>query len=260
MYLLLSICILAVISQTLEKKREILISPLIVFLISFGFLSRYRVVEALIGSSVIFLLFLYNVRRSYFLKDNLTVLKIRHSARNAVTGFLFVVSVFAGFSVLLVSEQVLSIDVGQKVADITEKPIKEAVMQGYENEITKKTDQAEVQNVREKNPQVILTVLESLGITDIFSNLSTNNEESFGNSISGSIKKSVANKVNDVVEPYRKFFSPTLALLVLGIFQIYSWISYILYSQIINLILIILKKTKFVRIEKETIEREVLRF
>jgi len=260
-YLLLSICILAVISQTLQKTQEIIFPSLIIYIFSFIFLSNYKFKEALIGSSVVFLIFLYGIRRTFFLKDNLTKLKVRHSARNTVNSFLFVVNVLAAFSVFLVSEHVSSINVGQRVADITEKPIKEAVLKEYEGN-TENINIAEMQNYKESDSQ-LLTVLKSLGITGtLFEEPKPNDEktqEGLGN-ISNSIKNSIAKKVNDIVEPYRRFFSPTLALLVFGIFQIYSWITYILYSQLINLIFLILRKTHFVKVEKVPAEKETLSF
>jgi len=64
-------------------------------------------------------------------KDHVS-LKMRYSARPATKGFLFITSLVTSFSVLLVSRQDFSINVGDKVADIIEKPVSQAVKKEYE--------------------------------------------------------------------------------------------------------------------------------
>ena len=263
-YLFLSVCVLSIISETFDKKREIVFLPAILYIISFVFLSKYKVQEALLVSSIICLVFLYGVRRTYYLRENLLVLKIRHSARTSVTMFFFSVGLFAAFSTLLVSEHVNSIDVGQRVADITEKPIKNVVMMSYEDQLKRNVDEVG-QNTTGASSSQLMTVLKSLGVTNMISSLTTPEDkksiqESAGNGLSASIKNVIAEKTNSFLLPYRKFFSPTLAVLVFGIFQIYAWIAYVLYSQFIGLLLVILKKTGFVKIEKVPAEREILKF
>ncbi len=255
--MIFSMWTISLISQTFTKKWEIFLTSVIFLITSFLFLIQFRFLEALIGS-VIFSLFLFlEVGRTKMLAEENLSIRMRYSSRPATKAYLLAVSAVISLSIFLMSEHISSIDVGEEVANIVHKPVQEAVNKEYEDTVDKNINTSKINSFTQSNSQ-FSEVLKSLGITDIPSNLPLS--ENVKESVVGSIKDGISSRVNKIVEPYRKFFSPTLAILVFGLLQIYNTIAYFVYSNTIYLILFILRRTKFVTVEKVPAEREVLKF
>ena len=250
--LLITMWTVAILSQVIRSKWEAFLMSLIIMVYAFVLLNNFRMLEAIIGSSVSGLFFIYQLYRVKDVSSDHISIKMRYSSRPATKGFMFITSVIVSLSVFLMSEHDFTINVGDRVAEIVEKPVNQAVKKEYEK-IPANIDTTQV----EAQSSQILTVLHSLGINDMPSISSLSESTSEG--ITGSIKKSISNQINSALEPYREFFSPTLALLVFGLFQIYNTIAYIFYSLTIPLVTKILRKTKFVQIEKVQVEKEVLK-
>jgi len=255
--MVVSMWTISLISQTFHKKWEVFLVSIIFFVTSFLFLNKFRLAEALIGSlaSSLFL-FLEMGRTKTLAEDNLSI-RMRYSSRPATKAYLLAVSAIISLSVFMMSEHISPIDLGEEVANIVHKPVQEAVDKEYEGTVDKNIETIKSNSLIQSNSQ-FSEVLKSLGITDIPSNLPLS--ENVKESVVGSIKDGISSRVNKIVEPYRKFFSPTLAILVFGLLQIYNTIAYFVYSNTIYLILFILRRTKFVTVEKVPAEREVLKF
>jgi len=249
---LFSLWTLAVISQTMQKKQEIFVLPVIMFFSSFIFLAKFKTLDTVVGALLSFLYFAYQIRRTYFVKESLLKIDITQSARHITKGFLFTTAFVTALSVFLISKDFPTIDVGQKVANIAEKPIKRAVEKEYEDKLPTNTGSFNFSS----NSQ-ISNVLESLGIKDIPTGIPTS--EKVSDSVVGGIKNSISSQVNKAVEPYKDFLNPTLALLVFGMLQLYNFIAYAIYSATISLIFLFLKKTRVVEIEKTMVEKEVVK-
>lgn len=254
--LILSLLTVSLISLSTKKKLEIIILPAIILFSSFIFLNRYKFGEALLGSVLFSLYFLYQQRRSDILTKGFLKINTRHSARPVTKGFLFTVSAIISLAVYLNSNNIQSLDVGKWAADIAEKPIEEAVKKEAEKEVPEDINNLNLQSLRQSNPQ-IFSVLNSFGINEIPINIPTS--ENISENIAGTIKKSISDQVNKSIEPYRKFFGPTLALLVFGMLQIYNTIAYFIYSSLSPLFLLLLRKIKFIKIEKIPTEQEIFK-
>ena len=255
--MIVSMWTISLISQTFNKKWEVLLTSAIFLGTSFLFLVQFRLVEALVGSFVSSIFLFLELGRTKILADDNLSIRMRYSSRPATKGYLLAVSAIISLSVFLMSEHVSSIDIGEEVANIVHKPLQEAVDKEYQDTVDKNIETTKLNSFTQSNSQ-FSEVLKSLGIIDLTSNLplSGNVKES----VVGSIKDGISSRVNKVVEPYRKFFSPTFAILVFGLLQIYNTIAYFVYSNTIYLILFILRKTKFVTVEKVPAEKEVLKF
>jgi hypothetical protein len=70
----------------------------------------------------------------------------------------------------------------------------------------------------------------------------------------------VEQQVNDFVEPYKDFVPPLVALLIFGVFQLYTTIAYVLYVLTVDLVFMVAKKTGFLKTETITVEKETLSF
>ena len=252
--LILSLLTVSLISQTTKKKWEIALPPAIIFLLSFIFLSRFKILEALLGSVVFSLYFLYEQERSDLLTKGFLKINTRYSTKPITKGFLLTISAVISLAVYLNSSNVQSIDVGKWAADIAEKPIEDAVKREAEKRSYGNISDIGLQSLRESNPQ-LFSVLSSFGINEL---PITPTSENISNNIAGTIKKAISDQVNKAVEPSRKFFSPTLALLVFGLLQIYHTIAYFIFSIFLPLFLLLLKKLKFINIQKIPTEQEIL--
>lgn len=254
--LILLLLTVSLISLTTGKKWEILLSSALIFISSFIFLNRYKIGEALIGLFLFSLYFLYEQERSDFLTKGFLKINTRHSARPVTKGFLLTISGVISLAVYLNSQSIQSLDVGKWAANIAEKPIEDAIKKESEKQTPEDINNINLQSLRESNPQ-IFSVLNSFGINEIPINIPTS--EDISNNVTSTIKKSISDQVNKTVEPYRKFFSPTLALLVFGTLQIYHTIAYFIFSSLSPLFLLLLRKLKFINIQKIPTEQEVIK-
>lgn len=75
-----------------------------------------------------------------------------------------------------------------------------------------------------------------------------------------SLKSTVAREVNKLIEPYRRFVNPIMAVLVFGLLQFLGTIAYLFYSLTIDLVFWLAKKTNLFIIDKVPAEKEVLHF
>ena len=259
--LILSLLTVSLISLTIEKKWEILLSPALIFISSFIFLKTSKGIEALLGLILFSLYFLYEQERSDFLTKGFLKINTRHSARPVTKGFLLTISAIISLAVYLNSQNLQSLDVGKLAANIAEKPIEDAVKKEYEKETPEDINAVSLQSLKESNPQ-IFSVLNSFGINELPINIPTSESisENISGTITGTVKKSISDQVNKTVEPYRKFFKPTLALLVFGILQIYSSIAYFVFSSFSGIFLLLLRKTRFINIQKVPAEKEIINF
>ena len=254
--LILSLLTVSLISLTIEKKWEIFLSPALILISSFIFLKTSQGIEKLLGLILFSLYFLYEQERSDFLTKGFLKINTRHSARPVTKGFLLTISAIISLAVYLNSHNVQSLDVGKWAADIAEKPIEDAVKKESEKEVPEDINNLNLQSLKESNPQ-IFSVLNSFGINELPINIPTS--EKISDNITGTVKKSISDQVNKTVEPYRKFFSPTLALLVFGILQMYHTIAYFIFSILSPPFLLLLRKLKFIKIEKIPTEQEILK-
>lgn len=254
--LVTSLLTISLISQTLENKWEIFVSPIMILVTSFFFLSQYKITTALLGSMLCSIYFILQFKRTLSLKDSLLRINIKQSGRPVGKGLLLTISAVISLAVFLNSKNLNSLDLGKIAADIAGKSIEEAIKKEYEKETPGDVQSIDIKSLQESNPQ-IFSILNSFGINNLPVDIPTSN--SVSKDIAGTIKKGISQKVNEAVEPYRNFFGPTLALLVFGTLQIYGSVAYLIFSIISGPFLLLLKKLKFINIQKVQTEKEVIK-
>lgn len=178
-----------------------------------------------------FILIVLSLQRSLKLSSNTIKTVPKHILRYAIRGVLLAFSVCAATIFLLESSGINSVNIGEKIAEIAEKPVKGIV----ETQIPKQL------------PQLPMSV-EGLGISGL---ISPDNID---------IKGIVESQVNKFLEPYKKLFSPVMALLVFLIIQFYGTIAYYIYFLTVGPLFSLLKKVKLVKTEKIQVEKEQLSF
>ncbi|MFC1625110.1 hypothetical protein ACFL15_01940 [Patescibacteria group bacterium] len=192
-------------------------------------LATYDFSYAVIVGVLSFLLCILGTQRSFGLNKNMLKTVPRHTLRYAVRGALMAFSISAATIFLLETSGFVSINIGQKIAEVVEKPIQGIVKSQVSKEI----------------PQVPIGV-EGFDIPDLFSPERVD------------IKGMVESQINRFLEPYKRLFSPIMAGLIFVIFQFYGTIAYYLYFLTVGALFALLKKIGLVKAEKVQVEKEQL--
>ncbi len=203
---------------------------------------RYALYVGLIGG----LLLTYDVYLSSRIKNLLIKFDPRFALRFTTRGLMFIFSTLAGSLVILNAANVDQINVGHKIAEITEEPVKAAV----EDQLKK---QAENNLMPLFNDPMLSQNLKSLGIDEIYE---TNNK----NITDLNVGPMIETKINQFLQPYKNFFHPIMAVLTFFVFQFYASVAYFIYSIVIDPIFSLAKKTGFIKAGKVKVEQEQLYF
>lgn len=81
-----------------------------------------------------------------------------------------------------------------------------------------------------------------------------------GQYIDEKVMETVEHQINDLIEPYKNWLKPLMALIVFGVFQFFSNVAYLIYMLLIGPIFKVAKKSGFLKVETITIEKEVFKF
>ena len=247
---------------TTHQKLETFILPILFFIFAFFLLNRSKIIESLLLSLIFSLYFLYKITRTKKLEENLLKVKTSYSGRYASKGFLLALNGIIAIKVLFTSENANLPDIGKWAVDTTENQIRK-IEEEYKNENPGSQETLDLSSLEKTNPE-LSAVLKSLGITD--SSILKLPEEAYRTSAEEtdkSITKNLSNslylQIDKILEPYKKYFRPALAVLVFGLLQIYGAIAYFIYSITIDLILRLLLKFKIIGIEKIRTEKEIFK-
>ncbi|MFC1700134.1 hypothetical protein ACFLZ4_00640 [Patescibacteria group bacterium] len=192
-------------------------------------LATYDVFYAVVVGVVSFLLCTLGTQRSFGLNRNMLKTVPRHALRYAVRGALMAFSISAATIFLLETSGFVSINIGQKIAEVVEKPIQGIVESQFPKEI----------------PEVPIGI-EGFNISDLFSPETVD------------IKGMVESQINRFLEPYKRLFSPIMAGLIFVIFQFYGTIAYYVYFFTVGMVFALLKKIGLIKAEKLQVEKEQL--
>jgi hypothetical protein len=205
-------------------------------------------VYAFIIGGVSFIIMAAESFRSYRIKNILIRFDSLLVLRFAIKGILLVFSLLAGLMIILNAGRIKEIDLGQAIATVVEKPIRSSVNSQLQQQIERQVIYSGY------TEDEIKQVLEDYGVSeDMTASLNTP-------SLDLDIKGMVQSQVNNLIEPYKEFVRPLIAILVFGLFQLYATISYAVYSLLVVLLIKIAKKTGFLKVFTQTVEKEDLQF
>ena len=74
------------------------------------------------------------------------------------------------------------------------------------------------------------------------------------------VKDIAENQLNELIEPYKHFVNPVMAILTFALFQFYASIAYLIYMLTIDWIYELAKKVKFMKVETLEVVQEQLTF
>jgi len=247
---------------TTHQKSETLILPVLFFIFAFFLLNQSKMIESLLLSLVFSLYFLYKITRTKKFEENLLKVKTIYSGRYASKGFLLALNGIIAIKVLFTSENANLPDIEKWAVDTTENQIRK-IEEEYKNENPRSQETLDLNSLEKTNPE-LSAVLKSLGITDssilkLPEETSYTSTEEIDKSITKNLSNSLYLQIDKILEPYKKYFRPALAVLVFGLLQIYGAIAYFIYSITIDLILRLLLKFKIIGIEKIRTEKEIFK-
>lgn len=239
-----------------DKMWHILVTSILVSITIFLALLQYNATYAIILGIGSFLLLVWDTYRSFRLKNLIIkfdpIIILRYSSR----GLLFIFSIMAGILIILDTTTVGEINVGQKVAEVAEVPLKNAV----ESQINSNVIDSIVANNAgvTQLPADAEEQLRNLGIT----NLAGLGKDILipQDKVNTEVKTIIENQVNDMVQPYKNFVRPIIAILVYGMFQLYATVTYILFTLTVWPLFSIAKSSGLIKKELVMVEKEELTF
>jgi Tfp pilus assembly protein PilZ len=222
------------------------------FLISLG-ITIYTRSQYLIGPLVTFLLVLLGFTKSQTLKDDLIRINVIKTSRPVIKNLRISISILISLTVLFSYSKTPAseLNIGEKVVEMIGPSIDKMIEQESTNIITRH------QNTNLITDSNVNFMLSDLGISqDINTDLPYQIQDNISNEIKEGIKSQLSRQINRRVEPYKDVLFPAIVVLSFLIIQICSYISYFVYLLTMNIIVGILKKTGFLKLEIKQVEKE----
>lgn len=211
-------------------------------------LIQFGAAYALIIGGATFLVFSLESYRSYKIKNILIKFDPNLILRFSVKGILLVFSLLAGMMIILNEQKIKEIDISHTIAIALEEPIRKTVNSQLQQQM-----QTQI-SFSGYSAEEVTALLKEYGI-------SPNNEAPLiANTENVNIREIVQKKVDDIISPYKAFVKPLIAVLVFGLFQVYSMVSYAIYGLFVSLLIGIAKRTGFLRKVVVSVEKEDLQF
>lgn len=242
------------------KYIQYLVVPLPISLAILLATIKYNYSYSFLAFLVTFMLLALDTYKSHQLATQLIKFDPKTILRFSTKGLLFIFSVLGGVLVIINSSYAKTeLNIGKKIAEVAGEPIKNAVYSQLQDTLDKELAPLGVSGLSglDVKTQDILT---QLGIENLVEKdkplsdlVNTSNLQIDVNSI-------IEKQVNNLLSPYKQFIHPILAILVFGVFQLYSLIAYFIYMLIIDLVFLLAKKTGLLHQEKIMVEKEVLKF
>ena len=279
-----------------DKWEQYIFSPLpiasAIFLIALPVNSSY----ALILAFVVYLLMSYEVFMATNLKSQMLSFNPRLILKFSSRGIILTFSIAAAVLTILSAGTEPQLDVGETVGDFVDKYLTNEINNQINSQFQGSLDQVS-QQVMEQGPSNIFSEfgleensLTELGVSEeelaqfgltpedlgaggsamseanIFGNLMDFGSGSGGFDLSKlaapqlSLKDTVTSQVNNIIEPYKRFINPIMALLAFGLLQFLGMIAYWIYNLTVDVVFWIAKKSGFLKVEKVPAEQEIIHF
>ncbi len=235
-----------------DKWEQYVLSPLPVclgiFLVLFTVNSAYAVILILF----VYLLMSYDVFLAAQLKRQLLVFNPRLVLKFSSKGIILSFSIMAAVMVMVSAGTQPDFDIGGSVGGFIDKyftvRVNEQINQQLQGGLSQ--DQIERLSAFGLDPSQFTLVEE----TDIFHKLPNIVTPEL------SLKNTVTKEVNKLIEPYKKFVNPIMAIMIFGLVHFLGAAAFFIHTLFVDAIFWAAKKTKFHKIEKVPAEQEILHF
>ncbi len=171
--------------------------------------------------------------------------------RFATGGLLLLFSILSGVLLLISKEPTQQINIGRQVSGIVGDTLDAAIKAQIKNTL----DGTSANYLQQVDPN-ITNLLQQFGLPTNLNDPAFTDPQNLGIDT----KAIVETQINNVIEPYKDFVKPVMALMLFATFQFYAYITFIIFNITISGLYWVAKKTGFFRIEKIQVEKEVLKF
>lgn len=234
-----------------EKNLQYLIIPVpTAAAIFFGLMST-NISYALIMAILSLGLLIYDLWKSTRLSKLLLKFEPTIILKFSTNGLLFLFSVLAGIMVLAAPVNVQEMNIGKQTAEMVGETLDTAIQTQIQNTLS-----GAPQGYLDQVDPSIANMLESFGLPTNLNDPMYTDPENLGIDT----KVIVESQINSLLEPYKDFVKPIMALLLFGLFQFYAYIAYIIFSVTVNAVYWVAKKTSFLKTEVIQVEKEILKF
>ena len=247
----------ALIAGAWDKWEQYLLGPvpisLGIFIATYSLNSAYAVVLLFL----VLLFMSYEVTLASQLKKQLLVFNPRLVLKFVSKGTVLAFSFTAAILVIISAGKQPDINIGNTIGEFVDRylsnhinaQINDQVQQGLSGEQLERLAAFGLDPSLLNNPKVI-----EGDPSEILRNLQNRGAPEF------SLQNVVATEVNKIIEPYKKFLNPLMAVMVFGLVQFLGTIAYLFYSLLIDLIFSIAKKIGFFKTETIPAEKQILHF
>ena len=239
------------------KWEQYLIVPLPISIGIFLALFQTNLTYAMLIAVFAFVLLIFDIHRSTAIKNLLIKFDPKLILRFSTKGLLFIFSVLGGLMVILNSTYVEPINIGQKISEVAGEKVNEIVEEQFRQQVQEQISPLGITDLSEIDPS-FAPVLEDLGLSSDF--LTNANDSVEPQDFGIDAKQIVESQVNNIIEPYKNFVNPVLAVLMFALFQFYAFLAHLIFIATIDLVFWLSKTTHFFKTEKVPVEQERLRF
>jgi len=245
----------ALIVGSWDKWEQFVFGPLPIslglFINTFPINSAYAVVIFLMAYVMLF----YEIILASQLKKQMLVFNPRLVLKFTTKGLILVYSLAAALLVIITAGRQPDINIGNRVGEFVDQyftpqintKLNTSVQEGLTPEQMERLsafglDPSKFEYAQESDVPYVLDNFANVAVPEL------------------SLKGTVAKEVNKLVEPYKRFVNPIMALLVFGLIQFLGTVAYLFYSLIIDLVFWLAKKANVFIVEKVPAEQEILHF
>jgi len=234
-----------------ERGLQYLIIPVPTALAMFLVMAQFNISYAILMTAVTAGLLIYDIWKSTRLSKLLVRFEPTIILKFSTNGLLFLFSILAGVLVMIDPGTVQELNIGKQTADIVGETLDAAIQTQIKNTLN-----GAPQGYLDQLDPSVVNMLESFGLPTNLNDPMYTNPENLGIDT----KEIVESQVNALIEPYKDFVKPIMALLLFGLFQFYAYLAYIIFSLTVNIIYWVAKKTNFLKTEVIQVDKEILKF
>lgn len=207
---------------------------------------------AFIVGIITYLILSYEMFLASQLKRQLIIFNPRWILRFSSKGIILAFSIVAAVLVVISAGKEPQLKIGDTLGDLAAKYVSTMINQ----EMSQQTQSqlTDVQRARLSSFGLDPSQFTYVENSDLFKGIPSATASQF------SVKKTVTDQINQLLEPYQKFVNPIIAILMFGLLQFLGTIAFFLFSLSVELIFWLAKKTGFVKIDIVPAEQEIVHF
>ena len=234
-----------------DKGLQYLIIPIPAGIAVFLILSMQNIAYALATSLLIIAMLIYDIWKSTKISKLLIKFEPAIVLKFSTNGLLLLFAILAGVMVMAHTGKTQDFNIGKQMADLVGETIDAAIQTQIQN-----TLQGAPQGYLENIDPTMANMLTQFGLPANLSDPVYTDPQNLGIDT----KEIVETQVNTIIEPYKNFIKPIMAILLFALLRFYAYFAYLIFSVTVNGVYWIAKRTGFLKTEMVPVQKEILKF